>query len=125
MPQRRPTGRMLHDVIVLVAFFHKNQKQNVNNMFFSYLFPPEGNFDIDAGDGGGGGGGGDHSGPNDHNKSQKQKLYENCSHFWTFSNDLKQKNTPNPINILKITISKQSYPKYKNTLQTVQHIRNK
>ena len=47
---------------------------------FSIFVPPEGNFDIDAGDGGGG----DHLGPkipSNHKKPQTNLSYENCSHF--------------------------------------------
>ena len=50
---------MLHDVIILVHFSILSTKTITNhskNMFFHIFFPPEGNFDIDAGDGGGGGG---------------------------------------------------------------------
>ena len=39
-----PARRMLHDVIISVQYFQ----------VVYILFPPEGNFDIDAGDGGGG-----------------------------------------------------------------------
>ena len=51
------TRRMLHDVIILVYVFnfsHKDHKQSLTNIF-SHIFPSEGNFDIDAGDGDGGG----------------------------------------------------------------------
>ena len=51
MLQIRPTRRMLHDVIISVPIF---RPQNTKNLFvFQYILPPEGNFDIDAGDGGG------------------------------------------------------------------------
>ena len=36
------------------SIFFKNRKKN-ENLIFSVFFPPEGHFDIDAGDGGGGG----------------------------------------------------------------------
>ena len=60
---------MLHDVIISVPFFIIFQfvHQNLRKKKCSILAPPEGNFDIDAGDGGGLGGG-DHLGPQ---KSQK------------------------------------------------------
>ena len=49
---------MLHAVIMLVqcfqCFSQKSQK-HIKKQCSPYLFPPEGNFDIDAGDGGGGG----------------------------------------------------------------------
>ena len=57
MLQRRPTRRMVHEVMILVPFFnffHKNHKQSLKHNF-SIFFPPEGNFDIDAEDGDGGG----------------------------------------------------------------------
>ena len=45
------------NIIVLIQFFnyffHKNHKTSFK-YFFPIFFPPEGNFDIDAGDGGGG-----------------------------------------------------------------------
>ena len=71
MLQRRPTRRMLHDVNILVPFSiyfifdidagdgdrlgpkssNISKKQKI---FVSISFPPEGNFDIDAGVGDGG-----------------------------------------------------------------------
>ena len=48
-----PTRRILDDVIILVSFFnflHKKRRKNKSN-YFAYFFHPEGNFDIEAGDG--------------------------------------------------------------------------
>ena len=56
MHQRRPTRRMLHDVIILVhfEFLHKNYKK-ILMLLFSYIcFPRKGTL-TDAGDGDGGG----------------------------------------------------------------------
>ena len=52
MLQRRPSRRMLHDVIVLVHFFLKAIKIIVKHVFI-YLFPWKGTL-TDAGDGEGG-----------------------------------------------------------------------
>ena len=50
---RRPTRRMLHDVIILVPLLI-NTVKNHQKIYFFHIFPPEGNFDIGAGDGVGG-----------------------------------------------------------------------
>ena len=77
------------------------------------MFPPEGNLDIDAGDGGGGGAFRTPKNPPTHlKKSQKIQKGNSCktgSHFWTcFTKCYKissyiQIKAPNPINALKIT----------------------
>ena len=87
-------------------FALKSYKQNANT-FFS-IFPPEGNFDIDARDGG------DHLGPPKFPTKSKNYSYENCSHFWDiFRKMFKhpftigsyiQKMTHNPINAFKIIV---------------------
>ena len=82
---------------------------------FSILFPLEGIFDIDAGDGVGGGG--DHLGPQQSQQItqiKKKVRTTNCAHFWDiFSKNEKyifgissciRNNTQNPINALKNTI---------------------
>ena len=58
--------------------FQKNQKTYIKT-FVSIFVPPEGNFDIDAGDGDGGG---DHLGSQNQTKSRNNISYKNCSHFW-------------------------------------------
>ena len=50
--------RRNHFSTIFAISFHKKHSQSFKNHFVPYLFPPEGNFDIDAGDGDGGGGGG-------------------------------------------------------------------
>ena len=42
-------------IIIFQEKINKNYKKSFENHFRSILFPPEGNFDIDAGDGGWGG----------------------------------------------------------------------
>ena len=59
--------------------------------YFQYLFTPEGNFDIDAGDGGGGAAG-DHLGPPKSTQILTNSSCENCSNFWDIFR--KAKNTP-------------------------------
>ena len=73
---------MLHDVIISVQFSisYKNHKKKQIKILFS-IFSPEGNFDIDAGDGGGGPFRTPQISPN-LQISQKNNSYENCSHFW-------------------------------------------
>ena len=79
------------------------------------MFPPEGNFDIDAGDGGGWvGGWGDHLGPpksqTNHTKHFVRKLFtllghvsEHCKQTFFDIFSYTQKTTLNPINASKIT----------------------
>ena len=50
--------RRNHLSTIFYFFFSIKVYKSVNNMFFLYIFHPEGNFDIDAGDGDGDGGGG-------------------------------------------------------------------
>ena len=69
------------------------------------MFPPEGNFDIDAGDGGGGG---DHLGPQKSKKSQKQnrtKTVHFCRIFQKYLQNIFIYRKRHPIRYaLKITI---------------------
>ena len=58
-----------------------SKKKTLKTHLFPYVFPPEGNFDIDAGDGGGGGTIQD---PRNPSKITKNSSCENCSHFCTF-----------------------------------------
>ena len=84
MLQRRPIRRMLHDVIILVPRFQFSCIKNIQHLVFSILFPPEGNFDIDAGDGVGG------WGPFKTPKSLKTISHELFSHSRNiFPNNLK------------------------------------
>ena len=56
-PQTETTNtclQLMNVSTILLPLFHKNHKKSVQGNYFPYLFPPEGNFDIDAGDGGGG-----------------------------------------------------------------------
>ena len=117
MLHRRPTRRMLHDVIISVPFechflicFHKTHKRSLNEHLFPYFSPPKGTLTLTPGMGMGG----DNLGPKIKPKSQKHSLYGNCSHFCDISQTMLknifeicsyiQKMIANPINALKITI---------------------
>ena len=115
---------MLHDVIVLVhvlILFQKNHKKPFKTNYFPYLFPPEGNFDIDAGDGSGRGPCRTQQSPtntNNHKKKFVRKLSTLLDIFQKMSNSFFkmssyiQKITENPINALKITIYTTKHTKH-------------
>ena len=124
-----PTRRMLHDAIILVALYYifqfpyKSQTLIKKTCFFN-ICSPEGNFDIDAGDGVGGGlvggwGGGPFRTPKIHkhlNKLKKHSSYKNCSHFWDiFPNNL---NKSQNISLKYVPI----YRKYKEHDKHIQNI---
>ena len=113
----------IHDVIFLVkkitfSFSQKSEEKTMGK-YFQCIFPPEGSFDIDAGNGLRG-----KQNPQNPKNVPKTVSYGKCSHFWDslffFQKKSKnifeissymQKMTKNPINALKYQFVAQNTPK--------------